>query len=185
MRPTPASPPARLVFLGRERRADQPDADPRPEPARRAGSRLGPRAAGGSGSPSWARSGSRASWRRWASRRRPTGRCSTPTWSRCCCPSCAGSSPTRCWSWTTSAPTRPAGARAARRLGFAYRYLPRYSPDLNPIEPAWAKVKAACARRRPATVDGLHAALGPALDTITAQDARLLPPRRLRLSQPH
>src|SRR4051812_25416070 len=25
--------------------------------------------------------------------------------------------------------------------GFAYRYLPAYSPDLSPIEPAWAKVK--------------------------------------------
>jgi transposase len=24
--------------------------------------------------------------------------------------------------------------------GFAYRYLPPYSPDLNPIEQAWAKV---------------------------------------------
>jgi transposase len=28
------------------------------------------------------------------------------------------------------------------RSGFAYRYLPPYSPDLNPIEPAWAQVKA-------------------------------------------
>ncbi len=28
------------------------------------------------------------------------------------------------------------------RSGFAYRYLPAYSPDLNPIEPVWAKVKA-------------------------------------------
>jgi transposase len=25
--------------------------------------------------------------------------------------------------------------------GFAYRYLPAYSPDLSPIEPGWAKVK--------------------------------------------
>ena len=36
-------------------------------------------------------------------------------------------------------------ARAVRglldRSGFAYRYLPSYSPDLNPIEPAWAQVK--------------------------------------------
>src|SRR5690348_4265900 len=26
--------------------------------------------------------------------------------------------------------------------GFPYRYLPSYSPDLSPIEPAWAQVKA-------------------------------------------
>ena len=56
--------------------------------------------------------------------------------------------------------------------GFAYRYLPRYSPDLNPIEPAWAKVKSLLRKAAARTVDGLHAALGPALDAITAQDAR-------------
>jgi DDE superfamily endonuclease len=56
--------------------------------------------------------------------------------------------------------------------GFAYRYLPRYSPDLNPIEPAWAKVKNLLRKAAVRTVDGLHAALGPALDAVTPQDAR-------------
>ena len=55
--------------------------------------------------------------------------------------------------------------------GFAYRYLPAYSPDLNPIEPAWAKVKAELRRVAARTVDALHEALGPALGAITAQDA--------------
>jgi hypothetical protein len=55
--------------------------------------------------------------------------------------------------------------------GFAYRYLPAYSPDLNPIEPGWAKVKAAMRRVAPRTVDAVHAACGPALAAITAQDA--------------
>jgi len=55
--------------------------------------------------------------------------------------------------------------------GFAYRYLPRYSPDLNPIEPAWAKVKGSLRKVAARTVDGLYAACGPALDAITAQDA--------------
>ena len=55
--------------------------------------------------------------------------------------------------------------------GFAYRYLPAYSPDLNPIEPAWAKVKAVLRRVAARTADALHKALGPALARITAQDA--------------
>ena len=55
--------------------------------------------------------------------------------------------------------------------GFAYCYLPAYSPDLNPIEPGWAKVKAELRRVAARTVDALHAACGPALAAITAQDA--------------
>jgi transposase len=65
--------------------------------------------------------------------------------------------------------------RAVRRLldcsGFAYRYLPSYSPDFNPIEPAWAKVKTNLRRVAARTTDTLHQALGPALDSITAEDA--------------
>jgi len=55
--------------------------------------------------------------------------------------------------------------------GFAYRYLPAYSPDLTPIEPAWAKAKAALRRVAARTAAALHAAIGPALDAITARDA--------------
>jgi transposase len=65
---------------------------------------------------------------------------------------------------------------AARALldgsGFTYRYLPPYSPDRNPIELAWAKVKAALRKAAARTVDGLHAALGLALNAITVQDAQ-------------
>lgn len=56
--------------------------------------------------------------------------------------------------------------------GFAYRYLPAYSPDLNPIEPGWAKVKAELRRVAARTTPALHKALGPALDAVTPQDAR-------------
>ena len=55
--------------------------------------------------------------------------------------------------------------------GFDYRYLPPYSPDLNPIEPAWAKVKGELRRLAARTPDALHKALGPALDAVTAQNA--------------
>ena len=57
------------------------------------------------------------------------------------------------------------------RSGFAYRYLPAYSPDMNPIEPAWAKMKAELRRVGARTAEALHQALGHALDAITAQDA--------------
>ncbi len=57
------------------------------------------------------------------------------------------------------------------RSGFAYRYLPPYSPDLSPIEPIWAKVKAELRRVAARTADALHQALGPALDAVTPQDA--------------
>ena len=55
--------------------------------------------------------------------------------------------------------------------GFADRYLPSYSPDLSPIEPGWAKVKAYLRRVAARTVEALEQALAPALDSITAQDA--------------
>lgn len=55
--------------------------------------------------------------------------------------------------------------------GFTYHYLPPYSPDLNPIEPAWAKVKGLLRKAAARTVEALHAALAPALAAITPQDA--------------
>jgi transposase len=56
--------------------------------------------------------------------------------------------------------------------GIAYRYLPAYSPDLNPIEPCWSKLKGRLRTEAARSLDKLEAALGPALATITAEDAR-------------
>jgi transposase len=50
--------------------------------------------------------------------------------------------------------------------------LPRYAPDLNPIEPMWAKVKAALRAAAARTVAALEAALAEALAAVTADDAR-------------
>ena len=54
----------------------------------------------------------------------------------------------------------------------AYRYLPAYSPDLNPIEPAWSKLKARLRGKAARTLDALDRQLAPALAAITAQDAQ-------------
>jgi transposase len=61
---------------------------------------------------------------------------------------------------------------ALDRAGLAYRYLPSYSPDLNPIEQAWSKLKASLRTTGARSREALEAALGPALATITAQDAQ-------------
>lgn len=50
-------------------------------------------------------------------------------------------------------------------------FLPTYSPDLNPIEPAWSKLKTRLRTRAARSLDALETELGPALATITADDA--------------
>jgi transposase len=62
--------------------------------------------------------------------------------------------------------------QALDQAGISYRYLPSYSPDLNPIEQAWSKLKAHLRTRAARSLETLEAELGPALDTITAQDAQ-------------
>jgi len=50
-------------------------------------------------------------------------------------------------------------------------YLPPYSPDLNPIEQAFSKIKALMRKRGPRTREALIGAMGAALSAITARDA--------------
>ena len=61
---------------------------------------------------------------------------------------------------------------ALAAAGITYRYLPPYSPDLNPIEPAWSKLKGALRRAEARSLDRLDADLPAALDAITAADAQ-------------
>lgn len=51
-------------------------------------------------------------------------------------------------------------------------FLPAYSPDFNPIEHAFAKLKTFLRKARARSQDTLQSAIGAGLDTITAQDAR-------------
>jgi len=51
-------------------------------------------------------------------------------------------------------------------------FLPPYSPDLNPIEEAFAKVKALLRRAGVRTREALVEALGHALEAVTGRDAR-------------
>jgi transposase len=59
-----------------------------------------------------------------------------------------------------------------KELGVEVKLLPASSPDFNPIEKAWSKVKEAVRRARPRTADELITAVGTALRSITAEDIR-------------
>ena len=56
---------------------------------------------------------------------------------------------------------------AVEAVGAHIRYLPPYSPDLNPIEKRCAKLKALLRKAAPRTVDALWADIGMLLDRFT------------------
>jgi transposase len=56
--------------------------------------------------------------------------------------------------------------------GAQLRYLPPYSPDLNPIEQTFSKIKAHLRKAGARTRDSLWKALGLVLDTITPTECR-------------
>jgi transposase len=56
--------------------------------------------------------------------------------------------------------------------GIDCRYLPAYSPDWNPIEPAWAKLKTYLRAKAARSREALEAAIPDALHTITPSDAQ-------------
>ena len=59
----------------------------------------------------------------------------------------------------------PAGVgEAIKAAGATVRYLPPYSPDLNPIEQVFAKLKAILRRIAARSVDALSQAIATALD---------------------
>ena len=58
------------------------------------------------------------------------------------------------------------------RAGAELLYLPPYSPDLNPIEKAWAKIKQLIRSEKPRTNEALQQAIAEALQKITPQNAQ-------------
>lgn len=51
-------------------------------------------------------------------------------------------------------------------------YLPPYSPDLNPIEKMWSKIKNSLRRSKARTQESLWEAIGEALQNVTESDAK-------------
>ena len=60
----------------------------------------------------------------------------------------------------------PAIETMIRAAGASLRYLPPYSPDFNPIEKAFSKLKAHLRKAAERTVDGLWDAIGHLVDTF-------------------
>ncbi len=67
------------------------------------------------------------------------------------------------------------GVRGIRELiearGCSLLFLPSYSPDFSPIEPAFSKIKEALRKAAARTQEALDEAISKALDLVTANDA--------------
>lgn len=61
---------------------------------------------------------------------------------------------------------------AIEAAGAELLYLPPYSPDMNPIEQAFAKLKALLRKTEARTVEALWAAIGELIDHITPKECR-------------
>lgn len=67
---------------------------------------------------------------------------------------------------------RVAGVREhIEAAGATLVYLPPYSPDFNPIELCWSKMKEYLRGRAARTVDALQDAIGEAINLVTAENA--------------
>ena len=65
-----------------------------------------------------------------------------------------------------------AAREACQKAGVWLVFLPPYSPDMNPIEKAWSKLKALLRKAKARTFEAFEAALVAALRAITPEDAR-------------
>ena len=68
---------------------------------------------------------------------------------------------------------KPAAVRdAIERAGAELRFLPPYSPDFNPIELAFSKIKALLKKDAARTLQDLWDAIAQAIDAVTPEEAR-------------
>lgn len=61
--------------------------------------------------------------------------------------------------------------QALEKVGARVKYLPPYSPDLNPIEMMWSKIKTLLRQAKARSREALRAAIRSALRKITGMDA--------------
>ena len=66
----------------------------------------------------------------------------------------------------------PRAAEAIKARGAWVLFLPRYSPDLNPIEKAFSKLKTLLRKAKARTYDDLWKAVGQICDLFTPQECR-------------
>ena len=69
-----------------------------------------------------------------------------------------------------SAHKRPQVVQLLAAAGATVMYLPPYSPDFNPIEMIWSKVKRLLRSFAARTIDALHEAFGRAFAAVTTRD---------------
>ena len=72
-----------------------------------------------------------------------------------------------------------AAEQAIRAKGAWLLFLPPYSPDLNPIEMAFAKLKALLRAKAIRTIDALWRAIGEICDLFSPQECRTSPPQAM------
>ena len=65
----------------------------------------------------------------------------------------------------------PEALRLIAQTGARVRFLPPYSPDFNPIEKMWSKIKALLRKAQARTLHLLHDAVQFAFNSITSKDA--------------
>jgi transposase len=80
------------------------------------------------------------------------------------------SSATTSWWLTTLHPTKAGIGEAIEKAGATLRFLPRYSPDLNPIELRYSKLKEYLRKVAARTIPGLSRAIRSFVPQLSARE---------------